>query len=63
MNEALLRRLMGIKDARGKVGIYSRGKNVYRGGSNAAHAGGGVQYGRPTNEALARRVRRLSGAK
>lgn len=57
-----MRRLMGLKDARGKVGMYSRGKNVYRGGTHAAHAGGGVRYGRPPKEALARRMRRTGGA-
>lgn len=56
-----MRRLLGLKDSRGKVGIYSRGKNVYRGGTHAAHAGGGVQFGRPPKEVLARRMRRISG--
>ncbi len=58
MNEALVRRLQGIQDSRGKVGIYSRGKNIYKGGSSSAHKGGGVQFGRPKNGAIERRMRR-----
>ena len=34
-------------DSRSTQGILSRGKNIYNGGSNAAHRGGGPQYGRP----------------
>lgn len=42
-------------DPRGKQGIYSRGMNVYNGGSNSAHSGGGPQFGRPrTGFALGR---------
>lgn len=58
MNGSLLRRLSGEKDSRGKIGIFSRGKNIYRGGSRSAHSGGGIQYGRPKKEALERRMRR-----
>ena len=55
--EALLKRLAGIKDSRGPVGIYSRGANVYPRGSHA-HSGGGYQYGRPRKTAIQRRMRR-----
>jgi len=51
------------QDARGPVGILSRGANIYNSGSNAAHMGGGPQYGRPRNgspqqfeNAIARRL-------
>lgn len=46
------RELLGIQDARGPVGILSRGKPIYRGGSNAAHMGGGPQFGRPRNGSM-----------
>ncbi len=55
MNETLLKELMGLQDSRKRRGIYSRGRNIYRGGSTAAHRGGGVQFGRPT---IARRLKR-----
>ena len=58
MNADLVRRLSGVKDSRGKIGIFSRGANIYNGGSKAAHKGGGVQYGRPRKEAIERRMRR-----
>lgn len=58
MNNALLRRLQGIKDSRGPIGMFSRGKNIYGGVSNAAHKGGGIQYGRPRKAALERRMRK-----
>lgn len=60
MNEALIRRLQGQKDARGKVGMFSRGKNIYKGGTPNAHAGGGVTFGRPPVGAMSRRLRRRS---
>ena len=41
------KKLMGLQDAKGMRGILSRGKNVYNSTSNAAHSGGGIQYGRP----------------
>ncbi len=47
MNNAIQKRLTGIQDSRGPVGIAARGANIYRGGSHAAHSGGGPQYGRP----------------
>lgn len=47
MNDAIQRRLTGQGDSRGSAGILSRGPNVYNGGSNAAHSGGGPQFGRP----------------
>lgn len=46
--QALERRLSGVQDHRSMVGILSRGKNIYNGGSSAAHRGGGPQFGRPT---------------
>lgn len=48
MRELLLKRLRGQQDARGPVGQFSRGSNVYAGGSNAAQQGGGnPNVGRP----------------
>lgn len=44
---AAQRRLLGQKDPRGPVGMFGRGKNIYAGGSTAAHSGGGYQFGRP----------------
>lgn len=44
--EDVMKRLMGIKDARGQVGALARGKNMYPGG-NAARTGGGPNIGRP----------------
>jgi len=44
--EDMLKKLQGIKDSRGSVGMLSRGKNMYPGG-NAAQQGGGPQFGRP----------------
>lgn len=38
---------MGVKDPRGIQGIFSRGANVYNGGTSSAHSGGGKQFGRP----------------
>jgi hypothetical protein len=55
---ALQRKLMGVPDARGPVGILSRGANVYRGTSLHAHSGGGPQYGRPRKAAAMRRFGR-----
>jgi len=63
-------RMQGIQsqDARGPVGILSRGKNIYNHGSNAAHMGGGPQFGRPRNgsmqqfeNAIARRLGQSNG--
>lgn len=45
--EAVRRRLQGLQDSRSRIGILSRGKNIYNGTSYAAHSGGGPQYGRP----------------
>lgn len=58
---ALHRRLLGQKDPRGPVGMFSRGKNIYAGGSHKAHQGGGTQFGRPrqvTQGAIQRRLKR-----
>lgn len=46
------RRLSGEQDSRGPKGIFSRGKNVYNGGTGAAHSGGGPQFGRPRKSVL-----------
>lgn len=51
-----LRAVMGIVDARSKRGILSRGANIYKGGSNAAHKGGGPQFGRPKKSAIVRKL-------
>ncbi len=55
-----IKTLLGLVDSRSKTGIMARGKNVYRGGSNHAHSGGGKQFGRPkiTKGAIARRLGR-----
>jgi len=44
--EEVMKRLQGIKDARGKIGELARGKNMYPGGSQA-RTGGGPDIGRP----------------
>lgn len=58
----VLQKLRGLHDARSSRGILARGKNVYNGGSSAAHRGGGNQYGRPKKgsykEAAMRRMRK-----
>lgn len=64
MNSALQKRLLGQVDSRGMQGIFSRGKNIYHGGTNAAHSGGGPQYGRPRKRpnlqnAIQRRMKRI----
>lgn len=43
----MLKRLNGEQDSRSMIGMLSRGKNIYNGGSKAAHSGGGAQFGRP----------------
>lgn len=48
-------RLNGIQDSRGPKGILSRGKNVYNGGTSAAHSGGGPQFGRPRKPVFSNR--------
>lgn len=40
-------KLKGRQDPRGPVGLFSRGAPIYNGMSNAAHRGGGPQFGRP----------------
>lgn len=45
--DAVRRRLQGIVDPRGTVGILSRGKNVYMGGLPHARSGGGPGIGHP----------------
>ena len=44
--EDVLKRLAGIKDARGPVGQLARGNNMYPGGAQA-RTGGGPDIGRP----------------
>ena len=61
MDENILKKLNGIQDARGMRGILSRGKNVYRAGSNAAHKGGGISYPKVRKSAIQRRLRRVNG--
>jgi hypothetical protein len=58
IEELLKKQQLGVRDSRGMVGILSRGKNVYRGGVPNAHSGGGPQYGRPSNDAVLRRLKR-----
>ncbi len=53
------KRMSGIKDPRGRVGIFARGKVVYGGGSTAAHHKTGYGMGRPPNGALSRRMANL----
>lgn len=44
----VVKRLQGIKDARGPVGVMARGNTIYNGTSNAAQSGpGGADMGRP----------------
>lgn len=59
--EKLIATLQGQKDSRGLTGIMARGTNVYKGGVSRAQSGGGSQYGRPTKEAIQRRLRKLNG--
>lgn len=47
VEDAMKRRLTGMKDSRGPQGIAARGSNVYNGGSAAATTGGGPGIGRP----------------
>lgn len=58
MNEKLLKRLAGHVDPRSRQGIYSRGSNVYNGGSSHAHSGPGSVSGRPPNNLAAAIQRR-----
>lgn len=44
--DALRRRMTGVQDPRSSVGEFSRGSNIYNGGSNAAQRGG-PNIGRP----------------
>lgn len=47
------RKAASVSDPRGLTGQLSRGRNVYRGGSNAAHRGaGGPNMGRPQENAM-----------
>lgn len=47
-----IEKLAGRQDPRGPVGILSRGNPLYKGFSNAAHRGGGPQFGRPKNGSM-----------
>lgn len=44
-----------IGDPRGMAGMFSRGANVYNGGSMAAHQGPNVNMGRPSMKDIAMR--------
>lgn len=54
--EKLQKVLQGHKDSRSLRGRITRGNNVYRGASLAAHRGGGIQFGRPSKAAIKRRL-------
>ena len=41
------KRMQGLKDSRGTVGIMARGKNMYPGGNAAQSGPGGPDMGRP----------------
>lgn len=52
--------MANLMDPRSALGEYSRGRNIYNGGSYAAFSGPGSAEGRPPNipqEALLRRLR------
>lgn len=51
-----IKRMSGVKDPRGRIGIFARGKNVYNGGSMAAHHKKGYGMGRPPKAAIRRRM-------
>lgn len=48
--DAVRRRLQGMTESSGMVGILGRGRNTYKGGLSAAHSGGGMQFGRPVGK-------------
>lgn len=55
MNALLMKRLRGQQDSRGAVGQFSRGNNIYPGGSNAAQQGtGNPNIGRPATNGVVR---------
>lgn len=45
--EEVAKRMQGLKDSRGPVGIMARGKNMYPAGNNAQSGPGGPDMGRP----------------
>lgn len=45
--EEVAKRMQGLKDSRGPVGMLARGKNMYPGGNNAHSGPGGPDMGRP----------------
>lgn len=47
MQEEILKRLQGLKDARSQIGELARGKNMYPGGGPAQSGPGGPDMGRP----------------
>jgi hypothetical protein len=52
-SKAAIERRLGLQDARGPQGMFSRGSNIYRGGMPMAHAGGGnPNLGRPSTEGV-----------
>jgi len=57
MDGALVRRLSGFEDSRSKKAIYSRGKNIYKGGSYKAR-----KVKKPNSQVSQRTIyRRLNG--
>lgn len=45
--EEVAKRMQGLKDSRGPVGMLARGKNMYPSGNNAQSGPGGPDMGRP----------------
>jgi hypothetical protein len=45
--EEVAKRMQGLKDSRGPVGMLARGKNMYPAGNNAQSGPGGPDMGRP----------------
>jgi hypothetical protein len=63
-NDGVMKALMGIQNANSMRAMFSRGKNVYPGGSNAAQSGpGGLQMGRPSNNAVRRRIQMMNSGR
>jgi len=54
-SDGLQRALLGLVDARGPMGQYARGTNVYNGVSNAPHTGKAAQTGFVSNSRDLRR--------
>lgn len=54
--EEVAKRMQGLKDSRGPVGMLARGKNMYPAGNNAQSGPGGPDMGRPPDPGLANRA-------